>query len=1318
MVCSSKALACLLLLLLVSTTKSISFKTIYITPENDMQRCKQYKECFTLSELHYQNFTSDIILRLNFLSGEHSLNWNMTFDGGNVTLRANTRNRALIKCQNTSAGISFSNARFASIENLEFSGCTSKVLISANWIQYLKISGAHFANNSCGWYVLLINNTCNAEITNSNFIRNTVPNDSSIIYGKINQQACSTVDSIKISNSTKLEMNIINNLFIQNNGTIIYCEDWNIFLKNNTFSGNAIRDGGGILSKLNVFTSTQNTFSYNTEDSSTYAIITMLKTGFVNISNDTFHNNIGLVIKLVTRQSKAVIHNTIITNNTMSLSIFDTSVSFTGDITCSENNEAIALFKSQINFYGNGTFANNLGGAIKSTQSKITFKSESVVQFVNNTNDLGGAISLDGGSLVSYGKISFTENRASKKGGALYAFRSNIVLENNNETFRTPNTMFTGNTAEQGGAVYFIAAGITITSHWLIISDSSAKEGGGIFLNLGSYIHLDKDRAQYTRSPKNDTKLEIMNYSAQKGGALYSTDDLGCAVSKNPENADTASQCFLQVRALYTHDPNDVNIQYINIFFFNNTAKQSGGDIYGGLLDRCTPSMYTELFIKMYHNMTGLYMIENIIEFDWAKENLANSSGVLSRHLSSKAVQLCFCINGKIDCSYRNRTISVKKGHIFFIMVIIVDQVGTPMKATVVSRFESSSGNQSFKGKQTNQEIPNQCSVLSYNVYSDRKNTTGVQFYPQGPCEYKGISKKNLTLVFEACECPIGFTAMQSNTDCECTCDERLKEYVSECNSTTNRIVIGGQFWIKYINTTANNTGYVISDCPFDYCLNKNGWPEEGTLDNSDNQCDYNRTGILCGGCAKGLSHMLGSSKCAKCSNVYLLLIIPFALAGIAVVIFVLYVNLTVATGTINGAILYANIMRAESSRFVLDLTRSADRYMPTIVTWLNLDLGIPTCFYDGMSSYGKVLLQLVFPLYLFTLTGIIIVLCKYSRRMSALLAQRNPVAALCTFILLSYSKLTRTLINMVQGTTLHYPDGSSEHVWSYDGNVNYFTLAHIPKILLAGVIIIIGVGYTALLFFAQWIQQYSHKKPFKWANNTKYQAFIDAMHAPFLPKRRYWFGLLLFIITTHDVIPVFIRKYSTRLSMGLIAFGLILLKLINKSTYKSYLCDVLETFFLTNLAIFSFVTLYLQNEATNTVHLVSFFSICITYAIFLVIVGYHTAVYVWKVNKSRLFLRLKVWIRRRSNYQPVLQEEDDSGTTTEPNPVGKLEQMSPLARPLIREPIRQEQKDLDQLAPICPEDYEVTPHAKKHTQPPPSNKKVSVTVVELTPPF
>ena len=74
---------------------------------------------------------------------------------------------------------------------------------------------------------------------------------------------------------------------------------------------------------------------------------------------------------------------------------------------------------------------------------------------------------------------------------------------------------------------------------------------------------------------------------------------------------------------------------------------------------------------------------------------------------------------------------------------------------------------------------------------------------------------------------------------------------------------------------------------------------------------------IFCGTCQRNLSQVFGMSRCRECSSMWMLLWVPtFALAGIALVVTLIFLNITVPVGTINGLVFYANIVRANQATF------------------------------------------------------------------------------------------------------------------------------------------------------------------------------------------------------------------------------------------------------------------------------------------------------------------------------------------------------------------------------------------------------------------
>ena len=76
------------------------------------------------------------------------------------------------------------------------------------------------------------------------------------------------------------------------------------------------------------------------------------------------------------------------------------------------------------------------------------------------------------------------------------------------------------------------------------------------------------------------------------------------------------------------------------------------------------------------------------------------------------------------------------------------------------------------------------------------------------------------------------------------------------------------------------------------------------------------------------------------------------------------------------------------------------------------------------MDTYAKAWLQFLFPVYLWIMVGLIVVLAHYSSRMGRLIGS-NSVPVLATLFLLSYAKLLRIIISIVSFTFIEFEDGS-----------------------------------------------------------------------------------------------------------------------------------------------------------------------------------------------------------------------------------------------------------------------------------------------------
>ena len=330
-------------------------------------------------------------------------------------------------------------------------------------------------------------------------------------------------------------------------------------------------------------------------------------------------------------------------------------------------------------------------------------------------------------------------------------------------------------------------------------------------------------------------------------------------------------------------------------------------------------------------------------------------------------------------------------------------------------------------------------------------------------------------------------------------------------------------------------------------------------------QCAYNRRGVLCGNCQDHLSLSLGSSRCLPCHNhwpaVLIVIVLVAIIAGILLVAALLALNMTVAVGLINGFIFYANIVAANNTVFF----PSSEPSFPTVfVAWLNLDIGVDVCFFDGLDVYTKTWLQLAFPLYIISLVIIVIIVSEYSPQFARLIGKKDPVATLATLILLSYAKLLSITITALSFAVLDYPDGSRETVWLPDGNVKYFQGKHITLIIVALLIILIGVPYTILLFLWQWLVRAPKWKVFKWTRNTKLNAFLSVHHVPYNNKYRYWTGLLLLVRVVLYItasVTVSDNPQTSLLIIIILVGGLFSLsKPAGVAVYKNLLVDVVDT--------------------------------------------------------------------------------------------------------------------------------------------------------------
>ncbi len=444
--------------------------------------------------------------------------------------------------------------------------------------------------------------------------------------------------------------------------------------------------------------------------------------------------------------------------------------------------------------------------------------------------------------------------------------------------------------------------------------------------------------------------------------------------------------------------------------------------------------------------------------------------------------------------------------------------------------------------------------------------------------------------------CPLGF--MLSGEPPRCVCDVQLQANSISCDLTTQTVIRSGAVWVNASFNNNDSNGVILTKfCPNNYCK-----PERVSinLNHPDDQCGFNHSGILCGACQSGLSLSLGSIRCLRCSNDYIALLLPFALAGIALVALIKVLDLTVADGSLNGLIFYANIIQVNQDTL---LPPNHQNILTVFIAWLNLDLGIETCFTGSLDAYWKTWLQFVFPLYIWGIVILIIVLCHYSST-AARIFGNNSVPVLATLVLISHTKLISTIVSILQSTTLYYPHGKTKTVWSYDGNIGYLSPKHIPLFLLAVVLLILCIVYTGVLLFAQCIQKTTNAVAIKVI--AKLKPFFDAYFGPLKDKHRYWVGLLLLVrgvlFLVYGATPITSLSSINPLATGIAVLCLLVYPYGGWVYRKNYL-NLLENSFFLNIGVLVLGSLYVQLSGGSQVAL-TYTSIGISFLLFIAVVA------------------------------------------------------------------------------------------------------------------
>ena len=723
------------------------------------------------------------------------------------------------------------------------------------------------------------------------------------------------------------------------------------------------------------------------------------------------------------------------------------------------------------------------------------------------------------------------------------------------------------------------------------------NQATGIFLQGSSYIKVDD----------NSELILLNNSDSTVGGAIHVND------MRTFQN----DYCSILVS-------NDSQI-----IFSGNRAVEGGGDVYGARLVDCLDIDYNHVPRQGQPNETSWYF--NIPQSH--RMNFSNTD--LFSSMSSDPIMVCFCENKIPNCSKRFLSHQgLFPGEEAKTEIATVGNYGGTSSGTVSIAVHNASLVRPYGPQGTTAR----CHKLHLLLKSSGPTSASVAITVNG-----GLPGWGVTLAVDIMECPPGFIKNEQSGRCECA--PLLKNYSISCIASHNASYFrrSGSNWFAFLNITNRTCLTVYTDCPFDYC---NSSQVTFNILDPDDQCTGGREGILCGQCQPGLSLLLGSNRCASCSNVYLLLVLVFAVAGIVLVGVIMALNLTVSVGAVNGLLLYANMVKLNESVF---LPNGRPPVVSQFISWLNLDFGIELCLFDGLDGYWKTWLQFVFPSYLFLLMGAIILGSHYSSKICRLCGS-NAVPVLATLFLMSYTKILQTVTNALTMSQLNC-NGTLLKVWSVDSNIDYFSVKHVILVIFSGCVLIVGVAYPLLVLFAPLLERYSGKCiPSNWNPVSKMKPLLDAYGGPCKDRHRYWTGVTLLVRLLVTIVFSFTSGRLVFLNSVIIVVtvqGLSFTWLFTKGVYRSITLNILDSLFLLDLFVLANSSLlFLYLKLTTAQEVTTIASICLSLLGFLAIV----VECVWLRTKRKWLRTVKT--NRLTSLQEVehLISSSDSDRAESPN--------------------------------------------------------------------
>ena len=575
----------------------------------------------------------------------------------------------------------------------------------------------------------------------------------------------------------------------------------------------------------------------------------------------------------------------------------------------------------------------------------------------------------------------------------------------------------------------------------------------------------------------------------------------------------------------------------------------------------------------------------------------------LKPYVNREGAMLCYCKNDSHQDCFKDRFQQIFPGQVTNISLILL-----PLNTQTALYVDSSTliNNSLYSPCEVPSSkiylISNKCTTLSFKIKFKSLKERSCSFY------LKTTSTPETLFIyyFDHKECPNGFQFVNGSCDCHPQLKAAFLNLI--CDIDKQVLTRPPESWIGISHTDGNDALYYVEKCIKFFC----SWqPSNIQLHLPDTQCVNNRIGIMCGHCPIGLDSMFGSFACKECSSYWLFLLPVFMVAGILLVLSLFLINITVAHGNINGFILYVNVLVGNNYS---SFPKSSVIFV--LISLLNLDLGIETCFYHGMTEYDKTWLQFTFPVYLLLIVATLAFASRYSSLVERL-TRRRVIPVIATIFLLSYSKLLLTATKVLFSyKTVHRLDGHTKTIWMWDSSIPLIGIRFIFLFAAClAVFLMVLVPFNLIMLFTKLFYRLNFF--------VKYiRPYVDACQAPFKDKFRYFFGLELVMRSIFFTLGNRILNGYQTVSLSMLTSTLFLVYLCIFQPFKSTANNMLYISYAINAQFINLIVIFNNLMITTSYNVMFNGLVLIAFIEFL-----STILYYFYINNFKQIIKNKNFI-------------------------------------------------------------------------------------------